>query len=394
MLKYRIMNVSDEKYELIISYILGELSDDEVKALELWINECSENKSIYEEILKDYMFVRFSHKDKLIDKDKSYTAISELLIKPRRTLFYYSVAASIIVMFAIGSLLVINNKSVDTVVDKVADTKILPGEQKAVLFLSSGEKLNVSDNNTSLKESDGTSVVIDSLKGVSYERKGNVLDKKLIYNKIVVPRGGEYSATLSDGTKVWLNAESELRFPVDFIGDKRVVYLKGEGYFQVAHDKNKPFILSINDFRLKVFGTEFNVNAYKKDIVETVLVNGSVGLHKVGADKQQMLKPGELGALDMESGHVTVSEVDVNQYIAWKNGDFVFVNEDLESIMTKLGRWYDLEVFYQNSECKELRFSGDMKRYDDIKDFLFFIEKSSDIKFRIKGRSVIIGKKL
>ena len=388
------MNISDEKYKLLIDFILGELDFEQTQEIEQWINLNSENKNIYKNILREYMLVRFSCKDEFIDKDKSYSSINELLVKPRKNLFYYSIAASVVILLGIASLFVINNKTENTVLDPIAETKITPGGQKAVLYLSSGEKLNISDSNTSLNEIDGTSVLIDSLSGVSYKKKGKPEDKKLIYNKIVVPRGGEYSATLSDGTKVWLNAESELRFPVDFVGDKRVVYLKGEGYFEVAHDKNKPFILSVNDFRLKVFGTEFNVNAYNHDVIETVLVNGSVGLRKVGTGKEHLLKPGQLGSLEMGSGKVVVNDVDVSQYIAWKNGDFVFVNENLESIMTKLGRWYDVDVFYQNSECKELRFSGDMKRYDDIRDFLFFIEKSSDVKFRIKGRSIIIGKKL
>lgn len=387
------MNISDEKYQQLLEYIQGELTWQEAGEIELWINDSDDNKEIYNSILKDYMYVRFSHRSDLISKERSREKINSQLRKSGSRLFYYSVAASIVILLGISSLFIFENISFDKEKVVVAENNIVPGEKKAVLYLSSGEKVDISDNNSLLKEVEGTEISIDSLKGITYKNRNTIESKKLVYNKVVVPRGGEYMATLADGTKVWLNAESELRYPVSFSAKNRVVFLKGEAYFDVTKDKNKPFIVSVNNFRLKVFGTEFNVNAYNINKIKTVLVEGAVGIRKKGTKKNSMLKPGQLGSMDMKSGIIEVKDVDVYKYVAWKNGDFVFVNERLESIMEKLSRWYDIKVFFQNEEVRDVMLSGDMKRYEDPKDFLYFVERSSDVRFKIKGKTVIISKK-
>lgn len=387
------MGISEEKYKELLDFIHGELSESDAKKVELWINIDDENRQAYERILKDYMFVKFYNRSILIDKDNSYKSINGKLNKPVRKLHWYSVAASIIILLGISSLLIYDTISFKDDRSIVAPTKILPGKKKAVLYLSSGKKINISNENSTLKDVKGIDIKIDSLKGISYITNKEVKEANLIYNRVVVPRGGEYMATLADGTKVWLNSDSELRYPVDFTGDNRMVFLKGEAYFDVTKDKNKPFIVSIDDFRLKVFGTQFNVNSYDKDEIETVLVEGSVGLKKKGDAKENMLEPGQLGCMNINSGKVEIKNVDVNNYIAWKHGEFVFVNESLESIMEKLARWYDLEVFFQNEDCKHVMFSGNMRKYNNPEEFLFFIEKSSDVKFRVKGKTVILYSK-
>lgn len=194
---------------------------------------------------------------------------------------------------------------------------------------------------------------------------------------------------MSDGTRVWLNAETELRYPVQFNGKERVVYLKGEAYFEVSKNKEKPFLVQVDDMSVKVYGTAFNVNTYNK--IETVLVTGSVSMNQGG--KEVLLKPNQKGVFDQTSGKITVEDVDVLAYVSWKNGDFIFRNESLNSIMDKLSRWYGLEVLYQDAGLQEVRLSGNLKRYKDVRELFVSFEKISDARFKVQGNKVIVSSK-
>ena len=209
-------------------------------------------------------------------------------------------------------------------------------------------------------------------------------------NRVEVPRGGEFSLVLEDGTQVWLNAESELRYPIHFMGKERVVYLKGEAYFNVVKNSDAAFLVQVDEFTVKVYGTEFNVNAYEADRVETVLTQGSVSMRC--GDEEVMLKPNQKGAYFKSDGAMRVEDVNVLSYVAWKNGDFIFKDESLESIMNKLARWYDLDVFYQNKELKEIRLSGNLKRYKDVQDLFNAFEKISEARIKVDGRTVVVSK--
>ena len=210
----------------------------------------------------------------------------------------------------------------------------------------------------------------------------------------MVPRGGEYFLTLGDGTEVWLDADSELEYPVCFAGDRREVRLKGEAYFKVVKEEGNPFIVQVGTYTVQVYGTEFNVNAYDPRQIETVLVRGSVGFKANPSMPERMLKPNELVITNVESGESEIRTIDILPYVAWKNKDIVFVNECLESIMENVSRWYDVQVFFQNEELKDLRFDCNMQRYASIEDLFFFMEKTSNARFTINGRTVVISKKL
>jgi len=211
-----------------------------------------------------------------------------------------------------------------------------------------------------------------------------------VMNRVEVPRGGEFSLKLEDGTQVWLNAESELRYPVHFTGKKRVVYLKGEAYFDVAKNPDAAFLVMVDDVVVKVYGTEFNVNAYEPDRIETVLTRGAVSMKH--GERELMLSPNQKGAYFKTDGSMRVEHVDVLPYIAWKNGDFIFKDESLESIMNKLARWYNLDVFYQNESLKWIRLSGNLKRYKDVRDLFYSFEKISEARIKVNGNAVVVSK--
>lgn len=243
-----------------------------------------------------------------------------------------------------------------------------------------------------LEERDGTALQVSENGQIAYHsgKDDKVAEEKGedVMNRLLVPRGGEFSLTLADGTCVWLNAETELLYPVRFNGKQRVVQLKGEAYFKVAKNQDMPFLVQVGDVAVKVYGTEFNMNTY--DGVETVLVTGAVSMNQ--GNREVMLKPNQKGVFDPSKGEILVENVNVLPYVAWKNGDFIFQNESLGSIMDKLSRWYGLEVFYQNGELRDVRLSGNLKRYKDVKELFHSFEKISDTHFKVQGNTVFISK--
>ena len=204
-----------------------------------------------------------------------------------------------------------------------------------------------------------------------------------------VPRGGEFAMKLSDGTMVYLNSETNLRYPVQFHGEERRVILSGEAYFDVTKS-DKPFIVEVDDYEVRVLGTRFNVQAYKGESFETTLEQGSVEV-EVNA-RVVLLKPGEQ-AVVTEDGELSKQKVDVHRYTAWKDGQFVFDDERLEDVMNTVARWYDIKVFYRNPEVKDIRINGNISRYKDFSVLLEKIEKLEIVYFDIKENVItVIGK--
>ena len=213
----------------------------------------------------------------------------------------------------------------------------------------------------------------------------------MVYNTIDIPIGGEYQLVLADGTKVWLNADSKLRFPVSFTAERREVYLEGEAYFEVAKDSEHPFIVHISRGAIEVLGTGFNVRDYREEQkTVTTLVQGKVVYRSERQPGREiMLEPG-FQIKDEEGGSLQPRKVDVILYTGWKDGKYVFENATLEEIMQVLSRWYDIAVFYKREEVKKLHFTGDLERYKTINDFLEFMEIGGNVRFSIKGKTVLI----
>jgi ferric-dicitrate binding protein FerR (iron transport regulator) len=205
-------------------------------------------------------------------------------------------------------------------------------------------------------------------------------------HRVSIPRGGEVSAVLGDGTKVWLNSRTELSYPVHFSADLREVYLEGEAYFEVAKD-GRPFVVHAGGLDVRVLGTEFNVNTQTAGTVKTVLVTGSVEI--VSGGEIVRLSPNQLATY--RDGKFSVRRVDVTPHVAWKDNNFVFDKERLENIMETLSLWYDMEVIYENELVKETRLTGDLERYEDVWKLLYFFERTSEgLHFEIVGKTVIV----
>ncbi|MCY1633425.1 FecR family protein [Marinifilum sp. D737] len=382
------MNITDQKYQEIVDYISGELNEEGRKSMETWINSSEENQKIYEKILKKSLFVLWSLKSNQIDTDKELKKFENRLNSRVRRIFWFTAAASIAIILGFSIPFLWNEYQENQELISM-NQSIQPGKKGAQLILSTGKQVAIEDQSKRIKEKDGSFIHLDAKTGLEYS-KGERSSGKLIYNTLKTDRGNEFSMQLADGTRVWLNADSELRYPVQFTGNIRKVYLKGEAYFDVAHDEKKAFIVNSYNQEVKVYGTEFCINAYKQREIKTVLVTGSVGLRANPTGEESKLKPGELGLADVKAGTIEIKKVNVRPYIAWKDGDFVFENESLENIMLRLERWYNVKVFYMNEECKDFRFSGDMKRYSNVRSLLYYIQETSNAKFEINKNTIVV----
>ena len=381
-----------ETEDWLIAFLSGELDEREEENVRVWLEACQENRNAYESLMKDYLRIRWVQEDVHIREEQAKKIIFSSLKKKRNLTPYYGVAASIAVLLIVTLFFFIREDK-QVVSEKLVVSEIKPIQSKAMLVLSTGEQIQLTKSTQKIQEQDGSVLKIDSVMGVQYDALSTQRVEKPIYNKIVVPRGGEYFVTLSEGTKVWLDADSELEYPVFFSGDFREVKLKGNAYFCVTKKNDKPFVVRAGEFSLKVYGTEFNVNAYDLQNIETVLVNGSIGFKANISTPERMMAPNELAVSDSRTGQSEIHQVDIYPYIAWKNQNIVFVNERLESIMEKMARWYDVTVFFQDESLKDLRFDCNMRRYADIRDLFFFLEKTSNARFALNGRTVVISKK-
>ncbi len=268
----------------------------------------------------------------------------------------------------------------------VVDTTISPGSDKAILITSTGATIDLTDESGILKI-DGTDSIKLEGNNINY-LSSKVSSTALSYNTLKIPRGGKFSLILSDGTKVWLNSETELKYPVAFGGDIREVELIGEAYFEVRENL-RPFVMKSNNYKIVVLGTIFNISAYEDDDeIKTTLVKGSVRIDINGSGISQMLVPNDHSSFNKKSGQIIKRQVDIDKYVGWKDGLLVFDEAMLADILTTLSRWYDVTVYYENNARRTLRYPGEIKRYEEFREILRLIEKTQTVKFEIDGRKV------
>lgn len=237
----------------------------------------------------------------------------------------------------------------------------------------------------------GEGLVVDSVNGKPCLKVVQVLDRTPESYTLQVPRGAEYLVVLEDGSRVWLNSESEFRYPSMFDKNKREVYLKGEGYFEVVHDEGRPFVVMTDKVSTRVLGTEFNIQSYADKAVNVTLVKGCVAVretHAINAS-EVVLNPGENASC--EGGQLRVETVDLLKYIAWKDGFFYYNNETLENILNELGRWFDFTVFYLNPEVKNYRFKFWANRKDTPKEIMERLNGTGKLHVRFNGESVVVS---
>ncbi|MFN8253931.1 MAG: FecR domain-containing protein [Ferruginibacter sp.] len=272
--------------------------------------------------------------------------------------------------------------------------QLKPGENKAILTLANNSQVILDSAANGVISTQGNIQVEKMHNGqLVYSINGRRLDENdaAFYNTITTPRGGQYQVTLADGTGVWLNAQSSVRFPVVFTGKQRQVEITGEAYFEVAKDVSRPFIVKTPASAVEVLGTHFNVNAYDDELsVKTTLVEGKVKVNSSIKNQSEFLLPGQQSAI-AKNGDITVNlHADTDEALAWKNGRFQFKSADLKSILRQLQRWYDAEVEYRGNVAG-IRFTGQLPRSGEVTKLFEKIELTGEVKFRIDGKKIIVS---
>ena len=375
---------------IILAYLRDEVDEEGLRELNVWLEESDSHKALFARIQDEKMQYEDIQKILSYDAGGAWQVVQQKAAWRRRKRLtrVYRVAVSVVIIFGVAIAFLLREEAT-TVVPVVKVEEITPGRSMAKLTVASGDvyhldSLHQVDLITSLAENNGKEVVF-------IDRQLEEGASEIKYNKVEIPRGGEYQIVLGDGTRVYLNAQTELRFPESFASsEQRLVYLSGEAYFEVTKNPSKPFAVQCKDYAVKVLGTSFNVNSYEGDETsKTTLATGKVEIDMDG--KQTILNPGQQAII--KNGEVNVKEVDVEVYTTWMFDNFRFQSESIQEIMTKLSRWYAIDVFYMNESVRNYHFTGYLPRYAKIADVLELLSLTTNIKFDVEGKTVIVMEK-
>lgn len=391
--------MTNEMDELIRKVLDGKASEEEMRVLMRWMKEDGSHREYFNMLKKVWNMTngpKLSPERKALEMERFVGYMQNSSLKKREhlkskvvRLWYRYVAVLLIPLLLLGIYFWSEQKSEPILVN--TETNVDFG--KPVLMMADGREVVLEQKNEIIEGASEIGIQNDSLFGLNYMGAGlqvNVATGEEVYNMLSIPIGGFYQLSLSDGTKVWLNSMTKLRYPVTFEGEQRNVYLTGEAYFDVAKDAEHPFVVNVEGMEVKVYGTRFNVNTLEEGVVQTVLERGKVSVKALKTGEEVMLKPDDMAEFYKESGMVKVGKVDPFTYTAWKDGKFVFENATIETIMSRLGRWYDIKVFYGDEQVKNQTFTGIITRHSNVKDLLYLIGETAMVQFDQKDNVVTV----
>lgn len=381
-------NIYDDA-SLIKKSLIKDLSDKEQKELDQLLDDQS-LQDVYKELsARGYLKKQFMEYEKY-SSQKAYREFKERRGHSGRIRIvrWVAVVAAVWVL-ALGVTLWMTFGKKENVAPLPVASKIIPaGEKKATLTLADGTEVHVEEITAQILQEKGMN--IEYRNGEIVYHKSEEKTTEVVYNKLEVPRGGECMIKLDDGTKVWVNAETKLKYPVAFVGDRREVVLEGEAFFDVAKNE-KPFIVKTSFGDVRVLGTAFGISAYASESESyTTLVRGKVSVEREGGEPVVIL-PGEQ-VVTSKDGKMIKQQVDVEEFVGWKDGIYVFKEKSLGEIMKTLERWYNISVDFQEKSLVDLPFTGNLKRYDDINVFFDALTRTGDMKYRVEGNQVILFK--
>ncbi|MFZ4260426.1 FecR family protein [Sphingobacterium sp. HJSM2_6] len=399
------MNSEHHQRQLIKKYLLGTVTNQERDEVAVWLSD-SKVKKLFEEVMDEIEPQLFPEKDtdqkyledKLLEfKHKNHIPLKESINKRNMiwTWLPYAAALIVFVLFSLNIWMHHDNKKAPKEALALQNLTVLPGREKATLTLADGSTITLGDElNGELAKQPGVRIEKTKEGEILYLTEDEHLETKPVYNKVTTPNGGQYQITLPDGSKAWLNAASSLTYPVNFNKNERRVKMTGEVYFEVAklklpHQEDSiPFFVETDKQVIQVLGTQFNINAYADEpYIRTTLVEGSVRLTSFLNAVSVLLKPGQEAVL---SDQFRIRSADLQQQLAWKNGEFVFKGEYLEQILKQIARWYDVKV-----ECparfSKIKFSGIVSRSMPFSTVIAMIESTKEVKISMEGRRLIVS---
>ncbi|HLY68733.1 MAG TPA: FecR domain-containing protein [Puia sp.] len=375
---------------LISGYLNDELSETEHDELDNWVNANMANQRLFEELTDKNNIDKWLHWKKKLRVEEALERVRSKIDKTpakrisyiKLLLPYISVAAMLALIISTIIFLRIDHqeKNISVVAHDIA-----PGKDKATLTLANGKKIKLDSIKSGDITKEGISTITKDDSGkITYRVSGNAA-QEISYNVLSTPNGGQFQLTLADGSKVWLNAASSLRYPSSFSGDKRKVELTGEGYFEIAKDASHPFVITAAGTTTEVLGTHFNINAYSDESsVSITLLEGSVRVNN-----NLVIKPGEQAQVDGR-GDILKMAADGKTVTAWKDGEFVFKNTPLKEVMLQVARWYDATISYQDNVSQH--FNTTIPREVPVSKLLHLLEATGSVHFSVDNKKITVLK--
>lgn len=375
---------------LIIKCLFGEASESEHARLNAWLEESPLNRELYDKLGSAEFLQRAVADDNRALFKREWARLRRQTfgrnrkLRRRRAL---RIAAAVAVPFIfLAAFFAYDTLRYRESIPMMALSQIHPGSPRAIVTLADGQQMTFTDESLPVVVSSGTTQMVNESSTLSISSSSKDAETTQ-YNVISIPRGGEYTVKLEDGTVIFMNSESELRIPVRFAGNERRISFRGEGYFEVARDQRRPFIVETQRACVAVKGTQFNLRAYQNEPeTVTTLVEGAVDVIS-DSDNHVKMIPGTQSRVD-ERGDVIVRTVDVYPFTAWRSGRIYFENERAEHIMKELERWYNCQITFMDEELKDQRFTMDLMRYDQITTLFDLMNKVKNVKYTVEGRQI------
>lgn len=400
-MEQRLPDGVQEKARLIERYLGREINGEEQAVLDAWLSESPEHRAFFDsvtdkanlqQLLKEFYAAKaMTAEAKASANELIFGSAAPVRFIPSRWK-QWTAAAAILLLAATGAYLWLNQQASSPVAvtekkQQATGNDVAPGKYKAKLTLADGSTVVLDSAGTGALAQQGHMQVLNKEGGLVYEGfKGT--SKELLYNTLTTAKGEIYSLLLSDGTRLWLNSGSSIRYPVVFSGTERTVEITGEVYFEVAKNEKQPFAVTARGQTVKVLGTHFNINAYSDEAtIRTTLLEGSVAVTPPGSTKPVLLKPGQQAAVTQAAVDV-IANADTEAAVAWKNGYFQFNEADLKTVMRQLERWYDVEIVYEGNVPQPV-FSGKLSRNAQASQVLKVLEQNR-VHFRIEGKKIIV----
>lgn len=390
------MNLPEEQQEALLQkYLDGQCTPEEIATLYSWLLTSDAHRPLLSVMQQD--FERIMKERPVVPEELSNRIESRLLQSistskeetvPMRVSFRrnWAIAATVALLVASGITLFYTLRKPAAPLPVTAQvTDVMPGTNKAVLTLADGTVVTLDSTGKQVIQQ-GTTTVKQQNGKLEYAVSGG--NAAVGYNTLKVPRGGQFTIELPDGTIAWLNSASSLRYPTAFTGNNRTVEMEGQGYFEVKQNAKRPFVVKVNAIEIQVLGTTFDIMAYPdEDAVKATLVSGAVKVKSAKGEK--LLHPGDQAAISNSTGAVLVQPVDVAAVTAWKTGFFEFDNANINVIMRQLARWYDIEIDTKNADNR--LFGGRINRNLPLSEMLKLLE-TSGAKFNLEGRKLTVTK--
>jgi len=375
------MEYHNEPYhqaELVLRYLRKETNETESREIEDWLAENPENRTFMERLQSEQGLAEELQFFDDNGKGEAWASIQRNTRQRRSSWPRIAAAASILICLSLGGYFLLHKHPAQQVAqNKIYD--IAPGGNKAILTLFNGQKVSLTDaKNGNIAQQSGTQIKKAQNGQVVYLATNGGKATEVTYNTISTPRGGKWQLTLSDGSRVWLNAASSITFPTAFTGKNRIVKLSGEALFEVVHNAKAPFKVQTEKQMIEDVGTTFDVNAYSDELVtETTLIEGKVKVNNM------FLEPGQ------QSDGIHVKTVDPQKYTAWASDDFYFENDNIQTIMRQLSRWYNIQVSYEGNITTNI-FTAQISRAKNISAVLHILENTKGVHFKIEGRRLTV----